>query len=332
MNWRTFWKAVDRFGDLGAPRCEWRWALGDEFAGFEPLLKAHGRTLAGSIHDPDDPSQPMEIFEHSDARYDAQSIEIPPHRKPLVLSRAELVMLIINVPAAAKALAPEMGLAPGQYHSRCPAGLHEMGMYSLPGRQAQPVLLLLPNGGHRGAQLREALRNVEESILLVTSRRGLDETAIHLARECNVVVRSLDCDPGHLLAGISPSATAANGIKPVFSPQPGWTWKMLEIDFSHERFVATIAGQKTEGRWGHHGVRTLHNGQFTDFLNLLIQLARHEPIKQGRSAATIRKRVSRFRETLRALFPLSGEPIAAGVATFAVSSSLTSRKVAAHSS
>jgi len=320
MNWRAFWKAVDRFGESGAPRCEWRWALGDEFARCEPLLKAHGRTLADLIHDPDDPTQAMEVVENRRGGYDAHSTEIPPHRPPIVLAREDLITLTLNAPAVSRALAPEMGLAPGGFRSRCPAGLDEMGVYSLPGKPVLPVFLLLPNGASRAAHLREALRKLQESILLVTSRRGMDEAALTLARGRNVVIRSLDQEPARVLAGILPGAPAAgkSGIKPAFAPRPGWTWEMLELDFSHERFVATIAGEQFKGRWEQQGVRVLHDRMPTDFIKVLGQLARRERLEQSRKDAAGRKRVSRFREALRALFPLVGEPIRNGAARFRV--------------
>lgn len=93
---------------------------------------------------------------------------------------------------------------------------------------------------------------------------------------------------------------------------------MLELEFSVQRFVANIGGERFEGRWAKHRVRTLHRGEFTDFTNLLVQIARRERLEQTRKNFLMRKRVSRFRETLRALFPIEGEPICGGKAKFRV--------------
>ena len=317
MNWRTFWQAVDRFGERGAPRCEWRWALGDEFGSFEPLLKA-GRTLAESIHDPDDSTQAMNTFEEDNGCFEAHSTEIPPHRAPLLLPRSELVMLTLNVPGVAASLASEIGLVPGEFRSRGPAGLHEMGVISLANQAPQPVFLLLPGRSPRALQIVEALTALREAVLLLPGSSAQDEAVHRLAAEHSVTVRSLELEPTRVLAAIKPGASG--GIKPVLLPRPGWTWTMLDLDFSVERFVATIDGQRFEGRWVQHGVRVLHNGQLTDFIELLVRIARRERLEQSRHAPACRKQVSRFRETLRRLFPLEGEPMHNGIAAFRVSS------------
>lgn len=322
-NWKLFWKAVDRFGERGAPRCEWRWALGDEFAQFEPLLKA-GRTLADSIHDPDDATQALEIFEGSEGNFEAHSTEIPPHRGLLTMPRSELVMLTVNVPPLTKALAPELGFVPGEFRSRGHAGLHELGVCSVAGKAPRPVFLLLPNGGHRSTQLVETIINLRGGIVLLPSAGSIDERIRNAAAQREIIVRALDQDATRILSHIQ-SPSSAGSIKPVFLPSPGWTWDMLELDFSHEQFVATIAGQIFKGRWSQHGVRVLHNGRPTDFIKLLIRLAHRETIRQSRHDPSLRKRISRFREALRALFPLEGEPIKNGKAAFRLSTQLAKR-------
>lgn len=322
-NWKLFWKAVDRIGERGAPRCEWRWALGDEFAQFEPLLKA-GRTLADSIHDPDDATQALEIFEGSEGNFEAHSTEIPPHRGPLILPRSELVMLTVNVPALAKALAPELGFVPGEFRSRGHSGLNELGVCSVAGKAPQPVFLLLPNGGRRSTLLAETITHLRDGIVLLPSTRFIDERIRDAAAQRGIILRAFDQDSARVLSHIQPPSSAG-GIKPVFLPSPGWTWDMLELDFSHEQFVATIAGQIIKGRWSQHGVRVLHNGKPTDFIQLLIRLAHREIIRQSRHDPSLRKRISRFRETLRTLFPLEGEPIKNGAAAFRICTKLAER-------
>lgn len=148
----------------------------------------------------------------------------------------------------------------------------------------------------------------------------MDEIGMDLARDRSVVIRSLDQEPGRVLAGILPISQGAGsrGIKAVFSPQPGWSWKMLELDFSIDRFEATIAGRRFEGRCSQQGVRTMHNGQFADFTKLLVSLARKDRLGQRREVPAQRKRISRFRETLRALFPLEGEPVRRGLGQFRI--------------
>lgn len=326
MNWKAFWRAVDAFGERGAPRCEWRWALGNEFASFEPMLRA-GRSLAGSLHDPEDLTQAMEIFESSEDCFEAHSTAIPPHREPMLVPRSELVMLTVNASAVAKTLAPELGFVAGEFRSRGFGALFQMGVCSVAGLAPLPVFLFLGGKRPRVVELTETLLQLPDSIVLMPSLRGVDETTRSLAAQRAVILRTLDTEPDRVLSGIQPGAVALpkGAIKPVFLPQPGWTWDMLELDFSHERFVAAIGNQRFEGRWTQHGVRVLHNGQATDFVELLIQLARRERLDQSRHAPAQRKRVSRFRETLRQLFQLEGEPIRNGVAAFRVSTRLARR-------
>lgn len=54
----------------------------------------------------------------------------------------------------------------------------------------------------------------------------------------------------------------------------------------------------------------------TNFVALLIQITRREQLDQSRHAPSRRKQVSRFRETVRRMLPLEGEPIRSGVRGF----------------
>lgn len=245
-------------------------------------------------------------------------MEIPAHRRPFIVPRSELVMLTVDVPEVARAFAPEIGMVPGEFRSRGHGGLHEMGVISLASHAPAPVYLLLPSNRPRTLQAIETVSKLTDSVVLIPGYADEDETLRRLASERGVSIRSLQIQTSRVLVGVMPGAS--KGSTHVFPPSPGWTWEMLNLDFSHERFVATIAGQRFEGRWSQHGVSVIHNGQRAGFIEMLLQLADGESLEQKRSDPAQRQRVSRFRATLRRLFPLEGEPVRGGVAAFRVSS------------
>lgn len=304
MNWPLFWKTIDRFGEKGAPRCVWRGVLGDHLAMCEPLLRAR-RDLALSIPDPDREGLVLEVFPDG-GRFIACSSEIPAHRTPLALERNDVVTLAPNLERVIQAMAGEIGFSPGSFRSRGANGLHELGVLPQPKGQPVPLFLLIPRPWCRAVQIRQAVLEVEECVLMIPSLRAVDGQTRFIATQRGVQLRGLEVTgPRVSLAVARKPRRSVLKTSPVFQPRAGWTWPMLTLNFSTQRFAATIQADEFAATWKEHGV----GDDAHEFFTLLGLFARGQRVRSRKGDDAVRQRLTRFRAKMRRLFPMDGDPL-----------------------
>src|SRR5437870_830311 len=109
MNTRRFWQSLETFGISGGTLADWRSALRESDLVFVRRWLVPSDHLAWRILDPDDPTQFLEVTEDENDSFTARSEEIPAHRKPLCLCRADLVEYRLDLDAFSEQICEKLG-------------------------------------------------------------------------------------------------------------------------------------------------------------------------------------------------------------------------------
>src|SRR5437660_1078741 len=109
MRTSRFWRSLETIGISGGTLADWRAALGDEELSLVKRWLVPSGRLAWRIVDPDDPAQFLEVTQDEDDSFTARSEEIPAHRKPLRLCRADVVEYCIDFNAFAEQICEKLG-------------------------------------------------------------------------------------------------------------------------------------------------------------------------------------------------------------------------------
>ena len=139
---KKFWQILDLLGKEGAPRLTWRNELGNSFPKFEGFLRP--RQVVDSIRDPEFAGRILDLEEREDGDFDAFSREIPAHRRPFRVARADAVRLVPDIVTIADHIAPTLGFAASGIKPSRKGNFHELGALNLPRQQPRPVFLFVP--------------------------------------------------------------------------------------------------------------------------------------------------------------------------------------------
>jgi hypothetical protein len=303
---KTFWQTLDRIGTEGAPRRTWIAELGEDFPKFEPLLTACG--IVESILDPDFPGRILDLEERSDGDFDALSREIPSHRAPHRVPRAEVIRLVPNIPAISVGLAQSLGFIGHRTPPARRGNFHELGVLNLPRTQPRPVFLFLPSRRPRALALNEGLLGIESAVVLLPAASGMNFELRQIASARDIEIRILDTDKELSLAPALRGKKKRPDRPPLLTPRPGWEWKHLTLTFEPDGLRARIQGTERFASWKELGIRPLNRGKLQGPLQILAPLGAGGRISQSRKNETERQQISRARKLLQQLLPLPGDP------------------------
>jgi len=306
---RSFWTALNRIGESGAPRMEWRRILGADFDLASGLL--HGTDIAVVIPDPGTEARFLEIDENDDGSFLALSMEFPPHRNALRLPRRDVVILIPNIAAISAFLAEKLGFNAGSHGQTRVQNLWELGTYIDGRKQPQPVFLFLPSLRPRSIALKDALLSVEKAIVLLPCIELVTSDLLALAGRREIIIgplAELRRIEDLSIAPPSKVARSKRSLRALITPRNGWVWKDLRLSFDNTHLRATIHDHQVRVAWRDLRIKPLSKGKFVGPMATLSRLAAGTHMKQGRRFEKERQELSKLRKLLRALFPLPGKP------------------------
>lgn len=307
---RKFWQSIDRFGQVGTTRLTWSTTLGDDFAAWGKLLRP--RDTVDSIEDPDFPGHVLDLEEQPDGSFLAFSREIPSHRAPLPVPRAQCVRLVPDVRAIAAFLAPKLGF---QAACRSRRGrhdaVHEIGRLDSERSQSRAVNLFIPDSRPREAALKAAVCEVPDSILLLPTGTGYEADVVALAERMGVEIRVLTTARELQDLSIAPARRTkrrASKRTPLFTPKPGQEWKHLSITIEKEGLRFQLAGTSRFQTWDELRIRPTSSGEPHRFVTMLAEQATGVRYTQRRNDTGTRKRITDLTCFLRGIVELPGKP------------------------
>jgi hypothetical protein len=284
----------------------WKEELGEAFPSIEGLLRSS--RAVDSMLDRDYSGRILDLEEREDGDFNAFSREIPAHRSPFKIERAEVVRLIPEITAISAVLSRKLGFIS---HGAAPArtgNFHELGSLHLPRQQPRPVFLFLPSARPRPIALQEGLLGIESAVVLLPTNKGMSFELRQIASARDIDLRILDFDKELSIAPAVRGDKRSPDRPPLITPLPGWEWKHLTLIFESEGLRARIHGTERFATWKELGIRPLNRGKIQGPLQILIPLANGKRISQRRNDENGRQQISRARKLLRQLVPLHGDP------------------------
>ena len=307
-----FWQCLDQLGRLGAVRASWQKQLGDEFAECQALLRAS--EVAYSIEDPEWPGRILELEPQQDGSFLGFSQEIPSHRPPLAFKRADCMQLVPNLKGIAEFLGRKLGFTAAEQPKWTQDAVHEIGTFDMRPGEPIAVHLFVPNLNAREATIKSAIRDVESSILLLSTRSGFTQEVSTLAAKYDVRVIVLNSAKGLEKLSIAPARNKIRGketkaVPPMFTPKADWSWKDLMISIELEGLRCRIHGEARIRPWADMNIRLRHGRHPIRLLQILGDLGRGKRLSQRRSDVNDRKAISDVRIFLKSyVMPLSDDP------------------------